>query len=267
MPVQTEEPKVSENPLLPQTEEPKDSEEPVLMQTEEPKTSENPALLQTEEPKEIEISLPIQTEKPKISEIPVLTQTEEPKTGENPVLSQTEEQEAGESPVQTEGVAADNIPNGSVLVLNKTKYKLGLKEKVTLKLKEGSAKSFYSNDRKIATVDKNGVVTARKNGKAEIIVKDENGNKAICTIIVGKAPKKVSVPYKKKVLKIKQSVTIKAKLTTGYYSNKITYKSSNAKVAEVSSKGKITAKKKGKALIWLKTYNNKKAKVVIYVKK
>ena len=50
-------------------------------------------------------------------------------------------------------------------------------------------------------------------------------------------------------------------------SKKIIWSSSNKNVATVSSKGKITAKKKGKALIWLKTYNNKKAKVVIYVKK
>ena len=278
---QTEEPKVGGNPILPQVEEPKISENPVLPQTEEPKVGENSGLSQTEQPKGSEISMPAQTEEPKSSESPVAVQTEEPKgsgnlfptqteetkNSENPVLPQTEEPKVSENPASTEGVTADNIPNGSVLILKKTKYKLGLQEKVTLKLKEGSAKSFYSNDKKIATVNKNGVVTAKKTGKVEIIVKDKNGNQTTCTIIVGKAPKAVSASYKKKVMKVKQSIAIKAKLKQGYYSNKITYESSNTKVAEVSSKGKVTAKKKGKAVIWLKTYNNKKAKVVIYVKK
>ena len=46
----------------------------------------------------------------------------------------------------------------------------------------------------------------------------------------------------------------------------MTYKSSKKSVASVSSSGKITAKKKGKAVITVKTYNGKKAKLTVTVK-
>ena len=44
------------------------------------------------------------------------------------------------------------------------------------------------------------------------------------------------------------------------------YTSSKPSVASVSSNGKITAKKKGTAIITAKTYINKKAKLKIIVK-
>ena len=60
---------------------------------------------------------------------------------------------------------------------------------------------------------------------------------------------------------------IKVKLPKKTASNKITYTSSKKKIASVSSKGKIKALKKGKAVITVKTFNGKKAKITITVKK
>ena len=58
-----------------------------------------------------------------------------------------------------------------------------------------------------------------------------------------------------KTLTIKKgkSYTIKAKLVPSNSEEKISYTSSNKKVAMVSAKGKITAKKKGKTVITVKS--------------
>lgn len=43
---------------------------------------------------------------------------------------------------------------------------------------------WASSNRRVATVDKNGIVKARKKGKAKIIAKTSNGKKAVCSIAV-----------------------------------------------------------------------------------
>ena len=75
---------------------------------------------------------------------------------------------------------------------------------------------------------------------------------------------KPSLTVKKAVLnlKAKKSATIVPVLTG--ISGKVTYKSSNKKVAAVNSKGKVTAKKTGKAVITVKC-GNYKTKVTVYV--
>ncbi len=67
----------------------------------------------------------------------------------------------------------------------------------------------------------------------------------------------------------KKSVKLKVTITPAKASQKVTYKSSNKKVATVSSKGKVTAKKKGKATITVTSKSNKrlKKKIKITVKK
>ena len=148
----------------------------------------------------------------------------------------------------------------------KSKYTIGVKEKVTIKLTKGEAAAFASENKKIATVNQNGVVTAKKTGTVKITVTDANGAKVTCTVVVKKAPKYVKTTFTKKTMKRGKKVTLKVKFSSGAYSNKVTFTSSNKKVATVNAKGQITAKKKGKATITVKTYNGKKKKVVITVK-
>lgn len=150
--------------------------------------------------------------------------------------------------------------------LANTKYTIGVNEKVTIKLSKGKAAAFTSQNTKIATVNQNGCVTAKKTGTVKVIVFDANGAMVTCTIVVKKAPKTVKAAFSKKTLTKGKKVTVKVKFSEDAYSNKITFTSSNKKVATVNSKGVITAKKKGKATITIKTYNGKKAKVVITVK-
>ena len=61
-----------------------------------------------------------------------------------------------------------------------------------------------------------------------------------------------NLPAKQLTLKKGKTFTLKSKVTvTGKASKKVTYKTSNKKIATVNAKGKITAKKKGTAKIYV----------------
>ena len=117
--------------------------------------------------------------------------------------------------------------------------------KVTKSGVTGTAK-FASSNKKVATVNSKGVIKGKKAGKAVITVK------------VGKYTKKLTVKVKKPSFKLVKSsaklkkgkkTTIKVKAAPV---SKVTYKTSNKKVATVNSKGVVTAKKKGTAKITVK---------------
>ena len=106
--------------------------------------------------------------------------------------------------------------------------------------------TFKSSNKKVATDNSKGVITGKKAGKAVITVK------------VGKYTKKLTVKVKKPSFKlVKSSVKLKKgnKTTIRVKAapvSKVTYKTSNKKVATVNSKGVVTAKKKGTAKITVK---------------
>ena len=106
--------------------------------------------------------------------------------------------------------------------------------------------TFKSSNKKVATINSKGVITGKKAGKAVITVK------------VGKYTKKLTVKVKKPSFKlVKSSVKLKKgnKTTIRVKAapvSKVTYKTSNKKVATVNSKGVVTAKKKGTAKITVK---------------
>ena len=106
----------------------------------------------------------------------------------------------------------------------------------------------------------------KKTGKATITAATAKGKKITCTITVKKAPKKVTLNKKKVTLTKGKTFKIKVKLPKNTASYKKTYKSSNKKVATVSKSGTIKAVKKGKAVITVKTFNKKTAKIQITVK-
>ena len=139
-------------------------------------------------------------------------------------------------------------PGISAKAKNATIYTAGTKTttiSVTKKGVSGTAK-FKSSNKKIATVSSKGVVTAKKAGKVTI------------TVTVGKYSKKVTITVKKPTLKLaKTSASIKVgkKTTikpTATPSGKVTYKSSNKKIATVNSKGVVKGVKKGKTTITVK---------------
>ena len=106
--------------------------------------------------------------------------------------------------------------------------------------------TFKSSNTKVATVSANGTVKAKKAGKVNITVQVGN-----CRQVVKITVKKPTMKLTKSSAKLKKGkkVTIKVKAAPV---SKVTFKSSNKKVATVSSKGVVKAKKKGTATITVK---------------
>lgn len=118
--------------------------------------------------------------------------------------------------------------------------------------------TFRSSNKKVATVSANGIVKAKKAGKVNITVQVGN-HKQVVKITVKKPTMKLTKASAK--LKKGKKVTIKVKAAPV---SKVTFKSSNKKVATVSSKGVVKAKKKGTAIITVKCNGiTKKFKVTV----
>ena len=142
--------------------------------------------------------------------------------------------------------------------------------KATVSAKGDSVASWKSSNTKIVKVDSKGKLTATsKTGKATVTVTTKSGAKASCTVQVQKGKvttKSISLSSKKMTLLKGKSETLAVIRNPISATEKITWTSSNKKVATVSSKGKVTAKKAGTATITAKTSNGKKATCKVTVK-
>lgn len=126
--------------------------------------------------------------------------------------------------------------------------------------------TFKSSDQSIAAVAKSGKITAKKTGTAVITATTGSGCESSITVKVKKAPSKVKLSSGTKTLRAGKTYPLKVSFSSGAYSNKLTFSSSNKEVASVSKTGKITAKKKGKATLTVITYNKKKATLRVTIK-
>ena len=144
-----------------------------------------------------------------------------------------------------------------------------LKAKVGPNNATNAAISWKSSKPGVLRVDATGKITALKEGTAKITAKA--GGKSQSVTVTVSAPvksikvdkKSVSLAQKGKTATIKPTVTYSMQGHTA----KLSWKSSNTKVATVNSKGKITAKGKGKATITVSAANGKSAKIKVTVKK
>lgn len=112
--------------------------------------------------------------------------------------------------------------------------------------------TYSSLNKKVAIVNSKGKVTAKAAGKATIVIK--SGKKSVKVTVTVPAPevKNIKNVPTKKTLKKGKSFTLKPTLTPTGASAKFSYSTSDKKVATVDKKGKITAKKKGTAVITVK---------------
>ena len=131
-----------------------------------------------------------------------------------------------------------------------------------------SVKSWKSSNNKIATVDKKGVIKAQnKTGNAKITVTLKSGKSATVKVKVQKAKVKTTRlnNLKSKIsLKKGKTVTLKPGITPVTSQEKVTYKSSNKKIATVNTKGVIKGQKKGTVTITVQSGKcSKKIKVTV----
>ena len=137
-------------------------------------------------------------------------------------------------------------------------------------IKSGELK-YKSSNTSIATVNAKGVVTVKKKGKCKITVTSIYDSKVkgtlSLTVSKGKQKAKITLKEKKASIVVGKTTTIKVKSFKGISNKNIAFSSSDKKVATVSSKGKVTGKKAGKATITVTSLINKnvKAKFTITV--
>ena len=165
---------------------------------------------------------------------------------------------------KTESIAIAKLK--PIIALSATKLPLQLKKSTTVlkvtKMQTGDkVASFTSSNSKIVTVHKtSGKLTAKKVGKAIITVKLKSGKSAKCVVTVQKTSVKTTkIQVKPSSLKLKKGKKVKLAtvLTPLTSQEKVTFTSSNKKIATVSSRGVVTAKKAGKAKITAKSGKKK----------
>ena len=163
------------------------------------------------------------------------------------------------------------------ITLNATSVPLQLKKSTSVikvakaTLPGDQIASWSTSNKKVVTVSKSGKITAKKVGTAVVTITMKSGATAKCKVKVQKAAvklTKIAVNSKKVNLNLKKGpktyklTATKAPITVV---NKVTFTTSNKKVAVVSKSGKITAKKAGKAVITVKCAK-KVQKVTVVVK-
>lgn len=143
--------------------------------------------------------------------------------------------------------------------LNKTSVTLYTKGEKIIQLSADteSVVKYTSDNEKVAVVDENGRVTAKKAGTA-LITASADGYQSTCRIVVKKPTFKVA----KKMIKVKKGkkarIIVKVRPTT-----KVVFASANKKIAAVTKKGMLKGMKKGRTKIKVKCYGITKTVIVI----
>lgn len=158
-----------------------------------------------------------------------------------------------DSPITVKAEGQTSKPLQPVRVARNPFYKTYGNAPFSLEARAEGQISYQSSDTNILTVSDDGIVTITGAGTAKVIIRTtetENyaATKGTVTVIVDKASQYISVPKDSfYVIYGKKPFSLKAKAETP-----ISYKTSNPKVATVSSKGLVTIKGLGAANITVK---------------
>ena len=268
-PTKTPEPTVIPTSEPTGTPEPTKTPEPTVIPTSEPTGTPQPT--KAPEPTVIPTSEPTGTPEPTKTPEPTVTptsqQTKAPEPtvtpAPEPIVTPTSQPTAGPQPASTVTL------NVSSLVLQKGKSTTAVK---AILGNGDSIEKWESSDTKVATVTKKGKIKAKKVGTAVITVTTKRGASASVEVKVQKKKVKTqkltvtNVKKRKLTLKKGKTFKIKTELTPLTSQEKITFKSSDKKVAKVSKNGKIKALKAGKTVITVKS-GTEAVKIKVTVKK
>lgn len=155
-------------------------------------------------------------------------------------------------PAVTKVTCVDKTTGKKSITLTKGK-KATLKTTVAVKNTKSSKYkkvTYKTSNKKVATVSKKGVITAKKTGKATITVTSTKNKKKKAKVTVKVVAGKVTkVTLNKKTASLQEGEKLKLKATVktrGKKPNKtVKWSTSNKNIATVSSKGEVTAKKAG----------------------
>lgn len=139
---------------------------------------------------------------------------------------------------------------------------IDIKGKTTLDTGEASDVTFKSSNSKIAAVNQDGVVTGKKSGSVVITASAKGYKKASIKIKVKNLkPKSIKASDVSLIAGKKAAISVKI-LPEGVYAP-LSYKTSNASVASVSTKGVVTGKKAGTAAVTISSKEVKSLKTKI----
>lgn len=147
-------------------------------------------------------------------------------------------------------VTVTNLPAKQVTI--KKGKSFVLKTKVTTSGKISKAVVYKSSNSKVAKVTKTGKITAVKKGSTYVTVYAKANKKKVCKVkvTVGTPVSSVKLSKASATINKGKTLTLKATVSPKSASNKtLTWKSSNKKVATVSSKGVVKAVNAGTAKI------------------
>ena len=152
--------------------------------------------------------------------------------------------------------------------LNVSSLRLRVKQRYTVKVtglaKGDSVVSWSTGNKKIARVSQKGVVTGKARGNTIITIRLASGYTKKIRVYVQKGLVKTTalkISNTRLTLKKGRSHTLRTTVAPVTSQEKVTFKSSNSKVVSVNPKGKIYAKKKGRARITVRS--GKKSRVCV----
>lgn len=126
--------------------------------------------------------------------------------------------------------------------------------------------TWTSSDETVATVDENGLVTAKKSGSTVVTATTENGLKASCNILVPVEAEKVTLDKTSAVIGVGAQLQLNATVSPENTTDKnVVWASSDPSVATVDENGLVKAIAKGEAKITASSSNGKSAECAVTV--
>lgn len=154
--------------------------------------------------------------------------------------------------------AVKNIKLNKTLITGRKGTKVTLKAKVTPTKADNRIVKWQSSNKKIATVNKKGVVTVKGKGCAVIKCTSGDGSGVYSKCVVNNSSKAKSVKLNKKSAKVSAGKTLKLRATVKGNCKEVLWKSSNNKVATVTDNGIVKGIENGKAVISAQTMDGSK---------
>ncbi len=233
-----------------------------------PTMTPTPTVAPTTTPTQVPTPTPTMTPTPTPTVAPTTAPTTAPTQVPTPTVPTPAATEVPSSTPDATPVILPTLPTVTPLprtseprafTLNKTAVTLYTKGKKIIQLSADteSVVKYTSDNEKVAVVDENGRVTAKKAGTA-LITASADGYQSTCRIVVKKPTFKVA----KKMIKVKKGkkarIIVKVRPTT-----KVVFASANKKIAAVTKKGMLKGMKKGQTKIKVKCYGITKTVIVI----